>query len=103
MPPRKVRRQPLLQRISAAINPWDFLLWLSEEIETRELDSSAIGAQVGMAANFLFLIARANLGPSSNSAEDDVFGDGSGPSWLSYLVHFHNRRCILWSLHMFKC
>lgn len=85
MPPRLVRRQPLMQRISAAINPWDFLLWLSEEIETRELDSQTVGTQVGLAANFLFLLARANLGPS-NSADDDVFGDASSHGWFSYLV-----------------
>ncbi|CAK7217352.1 hypothetical protein SEUCBS140593_003184 [Sporothrix eucalyptigena] len=83
--PRRVRRQPLFQRISAAINPWDFLLWLSEEIETRELDSTTVGSQVGIVANFLFLLARANLG-SSNSADDDVFGDGSDRGWLSYLI-----------------
>ncbi|EPE09931.1 hypothetical protein F503_05026 [Ophiostoma piceae UAMH 11346] len=83
--PRLVRRQTLFQRISAAINPWDFLLWLSEEIETRELDSSSVGTQVGLVANFLFLLARANLGPS-NTADDDVFGDGSGPGWISYLI-----------------
>ncbi|CAK7227966.1 hypothetical protein SCUCBS95973_006723 [Sporothrix curviconia] len=83
--PRIVRKQPLMQRISAAINPLDFLLWLSEEIETRELDSTAVGSQVGVVANFLFLLARANLGPS-NSGDDDVFGDGSGRGWLSYLI-----------------
>ncbi|CAK7234380.1 hypothetical protein SBRCBS47491_008928 [Sporothrix bragantina] len=83
--PRRVRQQPLMQRISAAINPLDFLLWLSEEIETRELDSTTVGSQVGVVANFIFLLARANLGPS-NSVDDDVFGDGSGRGWLSYLV-----------------
>ncbi|KIH93975.1 hypothetical protein SPBR_05801 [Sporothrix brasiliensis 5110] len=83
--PRLVRRQTLSQRITAAMNPWDFLLWLSEEIETRELDAVVVGSQVGVVANFLFLLARANLG-SSNSADDDVFGDGSGRSWLSYLI-----------------
>lgn len=69
----------------ALLNPWDFLLWLSEEIETRDLDSKTVGAQVGLAANFLFLLARANLGSSSN-ADDDVFGDRSGSGWLPYLV-----------------
>ncbi|EFX03724.1 hypothetical protein CMQ_652 [Grosmannia clavigera kw1407] len=83
--PRLVRRQPLMQRIAAAINPWDFLLWLSEEIETRELDSQTVGTQAGLVANFLFLLARANLGPS-NSADDDVFGDASSHGWFSYLV-----------------
>ncbi|OAA68399.1 hypothetical protein SPI_00594 [Niveomyces insectorum RCEF 264] len=83
--PRLVRRQPLLQRISSAFNPWDFLLWLSEEFETRELDSQAIGTQIGLVANFLFFLARANVGPDSGT-EDDVFGDGSSRGWVSYLV-----------------
>lgn len=93
--PRLVRRQTLTQRITAAINPCDFLLWLSEEIETRELDSIAAGNQVGVVANFLFLLARANLGPS-NSADDDVFGDGSGRAWVSYLVGLGRCAALAW-------
>lgn len=86
MAPRRVRRQSMKQRFLAAVNPLDFLLWLSEEIETRELDSASVGTQVGLVANFLFLLARANLG-SSNGAEDDVFGDDdAGHGWVSYLV-----------------
>ncbi len=84
MPPRLVRRTPLTERIWSAINPWDFFLWLSEEIETRDLDSQASGVQVGLVCNFLFLLVRANSGTSPEL--DDVFGDSSGSNWLSYLV-----------------
>jgi len=83
--PRLVRRTPLSERIWAAINPLDFLLWLSEEIETRELDSKAIGTQVGLTFNFVFLLAIASSGKSSK-AVDDVFGDAPSSGWLSFLV-----------------
>ncbi len=85
--PRLVRQRPLSERITAMLNPWDFLLWLSEEIETRDLDSKTVGTQLGLAANFIFLLARANFGTSSNP-DDDVFGDRSGGGWLSHIVGF---------------
>lgn len=86
MPPRTriVRRAPLSERIWAALNPLDFLLWLSEEIETRDLDSKSTGIQLGLGLNFAFLLLRANARPS-NSA-DDVFSDTTGSGWLAYLV-----------------
>ncbi len=82
--PRLVRRTPLSERIWSAVNPLDFLLWLSEEIETRDLDSKAVGTQLGLACNFLFLVARANSG--SPQHVDDVFGEGPQRGWLSFLV-----------------
>jgi len=82
---RRVRQRPLKERILDAINIWDLELWLSEEIETSNVDWSKIGASIGLACNVCFLLARANTGRSSN-AEDDVFGDGSGRGFLSYLV-----------------
>lgn len=82
--PRIVRRRPLAERIAAAISPWDFFLWLSEEIETRDIGSKSLGTQLGLGMNFVFLIARANGGYSSDS--DDVFGDSTGSGWFSYLV-----------------
>lgn len=83
-PQRLVRRQPLSERLKAKLNPFDFLLWLSEEIETRDWDSKSIGIQIGLAANFVFLLARANSGASSTV--DDVFGDSQGASWGSFFV-----------------
>ena len=83
--PRIVRRKPLLERIKAAMDPMDFLLWLSEEIETRDWDSQAIGTQLGVGMNFVFLLARANSGSSSGAA-DSVFDEPSISGWVSFLV-----------------
>lgn len=83
--PRLVRRRPLSERIKSALNPWDFFLWLSEEIETRDIGSKSLGTQLGVGLNFVFLLARAN-GAYSTSSYDDVFSDVNGSGWLSYLV-----------------
>ncbi|KAI2635054.1 hypothetical protein GGS21DRAFT_90290 [Xylaria nigripes] len=83
--PRLIRRRPFLERIKTMLNPMDFLLWLSEEIETHEWSSKTVGTQMGLAMNFLFLIARANSG--GTRVADPVFDDGdSTGGWLSYLV-----------------
>lgn len=84
MPPRLIRRRPLSERIMALLNPMDFLLWLSEELETRDWDSASVGTQLGLGLNFVFLLARANLGSSPRS--DDVFSDDGGSGWLSFFV-----------------
>ncbi|KAK7415321.1 hypothetical protein QQX98_005965 [Neonectria punicea] len=83
--PRLVRRQPLSERIMSALNPMDFLLWLSEELETRDWDSTATGTQLGLGFNFVFLVARANSASSSSS--DDIFSDDSGSGWLAFFVY----------------
>lgn len=83
--PRIVRRKPLLERIKSALDPMDFLLWLSEEIETRDWDSQAIGTQIGVGMNFAFLLARANSG-STKSAADSVFDEPSISGWVAFLV-----------------
>ena len=85
--PRLVRHRPLLERIKAYLNPLDFLLWLSEEIETRDWDPKTFATPTGLVLNFVFLIARANTGKAGRSRGDDVFGDyNSGTGWLSWLV-----------------
>ncbi|RBR21624.1 uncharacterized protein FIESC28_04892 [Fusarium coffeatum] len=83
--PRLVRRQPLRERIMASLNPMDFLLWLSEELETRDWDSATAGTQLGLAMNFVFLIARANS--SSSTKSDDVFSDETSSGWISFFVY----------------
>lgn len=80
-----MRRRPLPERIKSALNPWDFFLWLSEEIETRDLGSKSLGTQVGLALNFVFLLARAN-GANSTGSYDDVFSEVDGSGWLAYFV-----------------
>ncbi|KAI0098736.1 hypothetical protein GGR51DRAFT_537280 [Nemania sp. FL0031] len=83
--PRMVRKRPLMERVTAMLNPMDFLLWLSEEIETHDWSSKTVGTQLGLAMNFAFLIARANSG--GTRVADPVFDDGTGSSgWLAYLI-----------------
>ncbi|KAI1633985.1 hypothetical protein F4809DRAFT_551556 [Biscogniauxia mediterranea] len=84
MPPRLVRRRPLMERVKSMLNPMDFLLWLSEEIETRDWNSKVVGTQLGLAMNFAFLLARANS--SSSSAADPVFDEGDSSGWLSFFI-----------------
>ncbi|OTB08076.1 hypothetical protein M426DRAFT_317182 [Hypoxylon sp. CI-4A] len=91
MPPRLVRRRPLLERVKAMLNPMDFLLWLSEEIETRDWNSKVVGTQMGMVMNFTFLLARANSGGAR--AADPVFDEGTVSGWFTFLVG-----TLVWSL-----
>lgn len=86
--PRLVRRRPLGERIQSYLNPWDFLLWLSEEIEGNDWDylEHNWGLSIGIALNLVFLVARANSRSSGSQAIDDVFGDEEGIPWLSWLV-----------------
>ncbi|KAK7927135.1 hypothetical protein PG985_004133 [Apiospora marii] len=85
MPPaRLVRKRPLMERVKASLNVMDLLLWLSEEIETRDWSSNVVGTQLGLAFNFAFLIARANSGRKSTA--DDVFSDEVDSGWLAVLI-----------------
>ncbi len=83
--PRLIRRRPLAERLQAYLNPLDFLLWLSEEIETRDWDNQSFANPIGIALNLIFLLARANSG-AGRSNSDDVFGDSGGPGWLGWFV-----------------
>ncbi|KAK3306583.1 uncharacterized protein B0T15DRAFT_145860 [Chaetomium strumarium] len=90
MPPRPqrlVRRRPLTERIRAMLNPMDFYLWLSEEIQTFDWDSKTFGTRFGLAANFVFLLARANSG-RTRDAVDDVFGDEPANGWVTLGANF---------------
>ncbi|TAQ84405.1 hypothetical protein B7494_g7275 [Chlorociboria aeruginascens] len=87
--PRLVRRKGTMQRIKDYLNPGDFILWLSEEIETSDWISKQLATPLALGLHFVFLIARANSGNSGTIQGDDVFGDvvfGSG--WLSYICTF---------------
>ncbi len=78
------------------LNPMDFLLWLSEEMETRDWDSKNAGTQLGLGLNFVFLVARANFG--SPKPSDDIFSNEGGSSWISLIVSRGTRVCcrIAW-------
>jgi hypothetical protein len=93
MPPRLIRRRTLSERIQAYFNPWDFLLWLSEELESNDWDQwqKDWATPIGIALNIIFLVARANSGPSLQGRGDDIFGDVDGYSgWLAWFVGAHN-------------
>ncbi|KAH9887850.1 hypothetical protein F4778DRAFT_786218 [Xylariomycetidae sp. FL2044] len=82
--PRLVRKRPLKERVAAMFNPMDFLLWLSEEIETRDWDSKVVGTQLGLAMNFAFLLARANSGGTRRA--DPVFDEEVGSAWFTIFL-----------------
>lgn len=93
MPPRSrsrlVRRRPLTERIKAYLDPWDYLLWLSEEIETRNFGSKSLGTQLGLALNFIFILARVYGSSSTGGDDDDIFSDSASTGtsgWLAYFV-----------------
>jgi hypothetical protein len=56
--PRLIRRKPFIERVKDYLNPGDFWLWLSEEIETREWDSKKFAGPLAFGLHFAMLIAR---------------------------------------------
>lgn len=89
--PRIVRQTPLLARIQAYLNPWDFLLWLSEELNSNELEDTLKqwATPVGVVINVIFMVARANVGAGRSKQADNVFGDyheRNGSGWLAWFV-----------------
>ena len=85
--PRLIRRRPLAERVKSYLNPADFLLWLSEELDSSDWDQwqKDWATPIGVGLNLIFLIARANSANSARRA-DDVFSDDEGYSWWSWLV-----------------
>ena len=85
--PKFIRRQGLLERLKANLNLYDFLLWLSEEVESSGLEhlEKEWAIPIGVILNFIFLIARSNSRHTSRSY-DDVFGEAGGSAWSSWLV-----------------
>ena len=83
--PKYVRREPLLDRVKAYLNPFDFLLWLSEELDGWDQLEKEWAVPIGVAANLAFLVARANS-KNTNRSYDDVFGETRGAGWTSMVV-----------------
>jgi hypothetical protein len=86
--PRLVRRRPLSERIISYLNPYDFLLWLSEEFEGGDWEQleKNWALPIGIVLNLVFLVARANSRSSGSKAFDDVFGDDDSTSVRGWLV-----------------
>ncbi len=80
-----MRRKATLDRIKDYLSLGDWLLWLSEEFETREWDTKQYATPLAIGLHIIFLIAKANTGTSGNY--DDVFGEEeSGSGWLGWIV-----------------
>ena len=91
MAPRLVRRRPLMERIKSYLDPLDFLLWLSEQLDSSDLDQwqKEWATPIGLLLNVVFLIARANSGSRTTRTGDDVFGEDIGyTGWLAWFVSF---------------
>ncbi|SLM40791.1 Protein of unknown function DUF2418 [Lasallia pustulata] len=91
MSPRLIRRQPLADRIKAYLNPLDFLLWLSEELDSSDWDrwQKEWATPIGIGLNVIFMLARANSGAGGRRKGDDVFGEDIGGSgWFSWFAAF---------------
>jgi hypothetical protein len=89
MSTRVVRRAPLRERIAAKLDPQDFVLWLSEELNSKDWEdfNRSWSATIGLGLNLIFILARTNSIPSSSG--DDVFSDGDGfraAGWLAWIV-----------------
>lgn len=99
MAPRLVRRRPLLERIKTYLNPLDFMLWLSEELDSNDWDQrqKEWATPIGILLNVIFLIARANTGGSTRRTGDDVFGDDLPYiGWFAWFVrHVEPCHCSL--------
>ena len=92
--PRLVRRQPLWERLKARLDPYDFLLWLAEELDAGFLEQleKEWAIPAGVVLNLIFVIARSN-GKGKSRSYDDVFGDdSSGGGLLSWLVRLKAHR-----------
>jgi hypothetical protein len=107
MPPRRrlVRSRPLIERIRDNLDPSDWLLWLNEELESSEWAEQIqeYATPLGLLANFVFLVARANSG--STPDDSDVFSDfdsRNGSVWLTWLVSQHEPSWFMKVPHVYS-
>ena len=90
---RRVRRAPLSERLANYLDWRDWLLYVSEEVQTSDwakVQGKPTWA-IGLGCNLVFMVALSNS-KSAAYTEDDVFGDyatRSGSGWL---------RAICWLL-----
>lgn len=89
--PRLVRKTPLSERIKAYLDPYDFLLWLSELLNDDAVSDwlKDWATPIGVGLNILFILARGASKSGGSSGDDDVFGNidvGGGSGWLSWVV-----------------
>ncbi|KAF1834061.1 hypothetical protein BDW02DRAFT_353655 [Decorospora gaudefroyi] len=87
MPPL-VRRATLAQRIKAYVDPLDWLMCISEELNTSDWQdfASAWAVWIGSGAHLLFIVAQANSGVSTSPDDDGVFSEVQGPGWTKWIM-----------------
>lgn len=87
--PRLVRRAPLSERIKAYTDPSDWLIWISEELNSSDWEdfAASYALYLGFGANLLFVLAQANSGASTGYDDDGVFKEISGPGWIKWLAN----------------
>ncbi|KAF1976372.1 hypothetical protein BU23DRAFT_588138 [Bimuria novae-zelandiae CBS 107.79] len=87
MPPRErlVRKAPLMERIQAYLDVHDWLLWLSEELNTNDWEDFAkdYSLTIGVVFNLVYIVAQANTTDYSHT-DDILLGDASGPGWFTW-------------------
>lgn len=89
--PRLVRQAPLSERIKAYLDPYDFLLWLSEELNDDAYDEwlKDWATPIGIGLNLIFILARGASKAGTPRGNQDVFGDiddGGGSGWFTWFV-----------------
>ncbi|KAL6154769.1 hypothetical protein ACJQWK_00733 [Exserohilum turcicum] len=86
--PRLVRRAPLSERIRAYLDPSDWLIWISEELNSSDWDefAASYALYLGFGANVLFVLAQANSGAPAASDDDGVFNQVDGPGWIKWIL-----------------
>lgn len=86
--PRLVRRTPLSERIKAYLDPYDFFLWLSEELNDDAYDEwlKDWATPIGIGLNILFILARGASRPRQGRGRNDVFGEDEGSGWFGWFV-----------------
>jgi hypothetical protein len=79
---RVVRRTTLARRLKSSLDPHDFLLWISEELNSQDWEEfdRQWSTFIGISLNILFILARINSVPAVDG--NDVFEDYRGPSGL---------------------
>lgn len=89
--PRLVRRAPLSERIKAYTDPSDWLIWISEELNSNDWEefSQSYALYIGFASNLIFVIAQSNSGASNgyDNDGDGVFREASGPGWINWFMN----------------
>lgn len=101
--PRLVRKRPLLMRVKDYLHPGDWLLWISEELETKDWDNKHLGNTLALVFHLLLLLAKIN-NVTSQGSSDDVFGDEKPRfrwvGWLASLtVYLLSTVCLLNALY----